>query len=198
MASGFPAYGPGEAPHPIEGFLVQATRPLPLDGALAYFQDACHFAETANAMTTAAEVIEVLSDAPGAFEAVVRTGFALPWPLQDREFLHYVTTHRTADAEGHPQAIIAYASVAETGLPPAWPGYLRCPMRPSGQRLTQLEDGQLRLEHCMTYDLVGAIPGAVQNALFHRGHRKAYADEWVAAMTCLAEETGSASGLAAS
>ena len=37
----------------------------------------------------------------------------------------------------------------------------------------------------MTYDLVGAVPSWAQNALFHKGHVDAYAEEWVAAMAHL-------------
>ena len=37
---------------------------MSMDAALDYFRDACHFAETANAMTSKAEVIRVLTEGP--------------------------------------------------------------------------------------------------------------------------------------
>lgn len=178
--SGFPVYAPGGAPHPAEGFLIRGQATATLGQGFDYFKDACRFASTANAMTTFDEVIEVHRDEPADFVAVVRTGFALPWPLQNREFLHWVAARRR---EG--EVLVVYATAEEAGLPPAWDGYLRCPMAPSGQRLVDLGDGRIRAEHCMTYDLVGRVPTWAQNHLFHRGHVKAYAEEWRAAMAAL-------------
>lgn len=98
-----------------------------------------------------------------------------------------MTTRRTPDAQGRDEALIAYATVHDPGLAP-WPGALRCDMAPSGQRVTSLDDGRVRLQHCMTYDLGGWIGPGVQDRLFHRGHVAAYATEWRAAMGRLREE----------
>lgn len=184
-----PVYRPGGAPHRVEGFLIRAElEGVSVDHGLAYFHDACHFADTANKMTSASEIVRVLAAPLEAYEAIVRTGFGLPWPLQDREFLHYVATERTTDAQGRDVAVIAYATVDDPTLPPPWPGALRCVMQPSGQRVTDLGGGRVRVEHCMTYDLGGWIGPRVQDALFHRGHVQAYLDEWVLAMATLQRE----------
>lgn len=190
VAVGRPAYGAGEAPHRVEGFHIQAeVSGTSVAHGLAYFHDACHFADSANKMTSASEIIEVLCPERDTYEAVVRTGFRLPWPLQDREFLHYVTASRAPDGAGRDTALVAYATVDDPRMPPPWPGALRCRMRPSGQRITALGGGRVRFEHCMTYDLGGWIPAGVQNLFFHRGHAQAYAEEWVAAMAVVRRES---------
>lgn len=184
-----PVYRPGGAAHRVEGFLIRADlEGVTVDHGLAYFHDACHFADTANKMTSASEIIRVLASPLDAYEAIVRTGFGLPWPLQDREFLHYVAADRTTDAQGRDVAVIAYATVDDPSLPPPWPGALRCAMQPSGQRVTDLGGGRVRVEHCMTYDLGGWIGPRVQDTLFRGGHVKAYLDEWTLAMATLQRE----------
>lgn len=106
--------------------------------------------------------------------AVVVTRFALPWPLAPREFLH--TLELSAPASG--RRFIGY------GAPPAperWPiesGHIRCPIAPSGQRLTALSPGRTRVEHLMVYRLAGRIPRWMQDALFRAGHVAAYLEEW--------------------
>lgn len=190
VSNAHPVYAPGESPHTVEGFLIASELDgITVDHGLAYFHDACHFADTANAMTSASEIVQVLDDRLEHYEAIVRTGFKLPWPLQDREFLHYVTTWRGRDAQGRDTALIAYDTVDDPSLPPPWPGTLRCPMKPSGQRVTDLGGGRVRFEHCMTYDLVGWIGPRVQDRLFHAGHVKAYAEEWRQAMATLKAES---------
>lgn len=189
VSSGHPSFEPQGAPHAAEGFLIAAEcSGVTLDHALAYFHDACHFADTANAMTTRSQIVSVEEGRLDHYRAVVRTGFALPWPLRDREFLHDVATRRDRDERGRQRVLIAYATASEEGVPPAWPGYLRCAMAPSGQRATLLEDGRVRVEHCMTYPLGGAISAWMQTHVFHRGHVTAYFDEWRAAMATLGDE----------
>lgn len=196
VQSGDVVFAPGEAPFACEGFRIEATRDdLSLDHAIAFFHDACHFADTANAMTTRSEIVRVDDDRIEHYRAVVRTGFALPWPLQDREFLHLVATRRDCDPDGRERVLIAYDDVSWDGLPPAWPGYLRCRTQPSGQRATRLEDGRVRVEHCMTYPLGGRISPGIQNSLFHRGHVRAYLEEWEAAMAALAAEVAAGPAL---
>lgn len=189
VASAHPVYAPGGAPHPVEGFLITAELDGPtVDHGVHYFHDACHFADTANKMTSRSQILRVLDDRLDHYRAIVRTGFALPFPLQDREFLHWVGTRRHTAADGAAIGLIAYHTVADDGLDAPWPGHLRCPMAPSGQRVTALPDGRVRLQHCMTYSLGGWISAAVQDALFHRGHVAAYLEEWQAAMRVLTEE----------
>jgi hypothetical protein len=187
VSSGFPTFADGVSR--VEGFHIQSElQGVSLDHGLHYFHDACHFAATANRMTSSDQILAVWDGRLDRYRAVVRTGFGLPWPLQDREFLHWVGTQRSVDASGRDVVIIAYSSISGEDLAPAWEGHARCPMAPSGQRLTALGDGRLRAEHCMTYALGGAVPTWAQNGLFHRGHVSAYHEEWVAAMARLRQE----------
>jgi len=161
----------------------------------SFFHDACHFADTSNTASVKSQIIQVLSNpssTPDAdYEAIVRTAFDLPYPLQNREFLHYVTTQKAVDDQGRDIALVAYASFDEAGdraIPPPWEGYLRCYMAPSGQRAKLLDDGRVRMEHCMTYKLGGGITSCAQNLFFHSGHVQAYFNEWSYAMQALRKE----------
>ncbi|MEM9697043.1 MAG: START domain-containing protein, partial [Myxococcota bacterium] len=74
--------------------------------------------------------------------------------------------------------VVGYLSVDDPELPPPLEGFVRCPIYPSGQRVTQLEHGRIRVEHLMVYDLGGAISVRTQNLFFRRGHVAAYHREW--------------------
>jgi len=185
VSSGVPVFA-GRSSR-VEGFYVTTTLDdgfVSLEQSVSYFRDAVHFALTANAMTSNAQVIWD----NGMDRAIVRTGFELPWPLRNREFLHGVAVQRTDDSS----ALVVYTSLSEeeeSALPPPWEGYLRCTMYPSGQRLTKnTGDGILKLEHCMTYPLGGGVAAWVQNRIFHGGHVTAYFDEWKAMKKALVEE----------
>lgn len=115
---------------------------------------------------------DVLREGPEA--DVVRTRFAMPWPMAGREFVHLLAVAAPADD----LRVVAYHGVEGAGLPAPTDGYVRCPIHPSGQRLSRLPRGGTRVEHLMVYGLAGAVPRWAQNHLFHRGHVKAYHDEW--------------------
>jgi len=105
---------------------------------------------------------------------VVRTRFAMPGPMNGREFVHVLHV-----AEVSPdQRIVAYLGVDGPSLPPPTDGFVRCPVYPSGQRITRLPGGRSRVEHLMVYELAGAVPRWAQNHLFHQGHVGAYEKEW--------------------
>ena len=106
---------------------------------------------------------------------IVRTSFAMPLPLADREFVHLL--HLAAPDPN--TRIVAYGSADDPDLPPIQPGYVRCPIFPSGQRLLSMPDGRVRVEHLMVYDLAGSITPWLQNTLFFRGHVSAYHNEWI-------------------
>lgn len=108
------------------------------------------------------------------YYAIVRTCFKMPFPLQNREFLHSLYVKRR-----DPNTIfIVYHSIFDKDLPPEKKGYLRCPTYLSGQRITTLENGQTRVEHMMVYGLAGKISANVQNKFFKKGHVGAYLKEW--------------------
>ena len=75
-------------------------------------------------------------------------------------------------------AFIVYHSIPDNELPPVKDGFVRCPTYLSGQRITTMDDGRVRVEHMMVYGLSGSIGTWVQNKLFHKGHIKAYLGEW--------------------
>lgn len=105
---------------------------------------------------------------------VVRTGFSMPTGFAPREFVHSMACEWLG-ADVH---VIAYGPVDESALPKPRAGYIRCPIWPSGQRLTRLGPNATRVEHLMTYALDGSVPRWAQNRFFHRGHLGAYRDEW--------------------
>lgn len=119
---------------------------------------------------------------------IVRTGFTMPTGFSSREFVHALIEHRL-DAHTH---IVAYMPVDESGLPAPRDGFLRCPIFPSGQRITQLDDGRTRVEHVMTYWLGGRIGPWVQTHVFHRGHLGAYQQEWTRMVEHFAKAVGHA------
>jgi hypothetical protein len=98
----------------------------------------------------------------------------MPAGMSSREFLHllHVATR------GSERRFVVYHSVDDPELPAPRPGFVRCPVYPSGQRLTRLASGRVRVEHLMVYDLAGSISPWVQNTLFRSGHVVAYHAEW--------------------
>jgi len=109
---------------------------------------------------------------------IVRTGFTMPTGFRSREFVHSVVRHSDGDVH-----FVIYGVVDDAELPPPRPGFIRCPMHLSGQRITPLDDGRCRVEHLMTYELGGLVPHWAQNSVFHRGHVDAYVKEWSRLLT---------------
>lgn len=109
----------------------------------------------------------VLSETP----LIVRTDFALPFPLAARSFFHGLTRTRWDDTTW----VVAYSPVDPTGMPTMG---RRCPIHWSGQRIRLREDGRTEVEHMMSYRLGGRIPVWTQTYLMHVAHAEAYLDEW--------------------
>jgi len=189
VQSGFPCFQNG-APSRVEGFLTATTtidNRLSLEQGVAYFTDQ-RFAE-ANVRTSLHEVIWD----NGVDRSIVRTGVEMPWPLQNREFLHGVAVqiNNNNNTDSAAFAMIVYVTLSEeeeATLPPAWDTYLRCTTYPSGQRITVLPDNALKMEHGMTYPLGGWIGPWIQNTIFHSGHVAAYVDEWTRMRDVMSKE----------
>ncbi|MFO8071429.1 MAG: START domain-containing protein [Polyangia bacterium] len=114
--------------------------------------------------------------APGSSKLrVVRTGFSMPAGMSSREFLHLLHVA----LRGPERRFVVYHSVDDPELPARRPGFVRCPVYPSGQRLTRLASGRIRVEHLMVYDLAGSVSPWVQNTLLRRGHAATYHAEWL-------------------
>lgn len=122
---------------------------------------------------------EVLRERP----RIVRTGFTMPRGMADREFVHALQV-REFSQDLH---VVAYGAVDEIGLPAPKPGWIRCPIYPSGQRIRRMADGRTQVEHLMTYELAGRIPRWAQNRLFDAGHVAAYVAEWNALIEYFAQ-----------
>lgn len=157
-------------PAPVVGYRTQTEHDASAESLVAFLGAGLFGAfERLNARYAFGEV---LNETP----LVVRTGFTMPPGLQHREFVHSLSV--TPMQEG--VWVVGYDAVEEGALPQARPGFLRCPMYPSGQRIRALGPTRCRVEHLMVYELGGGVPTWAQNRLFHRGHVKAYRDEWSA------------------
>jgi hypothetical protein len=107
---------------------------------------------------------------------VVRTGFSMPPGFSSREFLHLLVCTQLDERVW----VVAYGPVGDESLfPVVRNGFIRCPMYPSGQRITVTGGGRTRVEHLMVYELGGWISHRLQNSVFHAGHLRAYHDEWL-------------------
>ena len=104
--------------------------------------------------------------------STVRTAFRMPPGMRNRDFVHSLGIH-----EVNPGTTVVAYGPKPPGLFPV-KNYVRCPMFPSGQRISRLENGRVRVEHLMVYGLGGAVTPFVQNHLFRRAHIRAYLDEW--------------------
>lgn len=155
-------------PAPVIGYRTVTEHAVPSDALVAYLGP--NLLGAFSQLNERYAFGDVLCEEPH----IVRTGFSMPFPLADREFVHHLVVEELRPGV----TIVAYGPADETELASPREGYVRCPIYPSGQRITDLGDGRTRVEHLMTYELGGRISARVQNALFHRGHLGAYRDEW--------------------
>ncbi|MFC1669950.1 START domain-containing protein [Spirochaetota bacterium] len=122
------------------------------------------------------EIVRKIDETDVRISYIVRTAFTMPLFIKNREFMHLLHVEEV-DKD---TSIIAYHSVDDDFLPSPYSGFIRCPIYPSGQRITALGKGKVRVEHMMVYDLAGNISPWVQNKLFFPGHVRAYLREWQA------------------
>ena len=104
--------------------------------------------------------------------SIVRTAFRMPPGMRNRDFVHSLHTFRIDSRT----TIIAYGPEPADSY--TVPNFIRCPMYPSGQRISQLSEDRLRIEHLMVYGLGGVVSPFLQNQLFRKAHVRAYLDEW--------------------
>jgi hypothetical protein len=155
-------------PAPVVGYRTTTEHDVSIETLAAFLGDG--LLDAFSKLNALYAFGEVLQEHP----KVVRTGFFMPKGFSGREFVHALESHRLSD-DCH---VVAYGAVDESALPAPRPGFIRCPIYPSGQRISRLPNGRTRVEHLMTYELVGWVPRWAQNTLFHRGHLGAYRDEW--------------------
>lgn len=138
-------------------------------------RDICGAMKLMNHLYHSGEVLELFYDnGPEDYYAIVRTNFNMPFPLTNREFLHTIKVQRI----DQDTVLIMYHSVNDEGLPPVKNKFLRSPTYLSGQRVSTLKNGKVRIEHMMVYALAGNISRGIQNKLFTKGHVDAYLSEW--------------------
>ena len=169
---GVAVYSCGSLPCPVVGFRTVTFHEATIDELFAFLGDGLldAFSQMNERWVEGCEIKRIDDKT-----RIVRTSFSMPPPLANREFVHVL--HLAEPGSG--TRVIAYRSIDDDpDLPPVQEGYVRCPIYPSGQRLTEMEDGRVRVEHLMVYDLAGSIRPFIQNVVFHRGHVAAYHAEW--------------------
>ncbi len=169
-------YWTNETDCPYDGFRTVTEHQVPAIDMVRYLgKGICTAMSEMNHMYTDGGTIkEIYDKGEEDYYAVVKTCFKMPFPMQNREFLHSLYVKRRDENT----AFIIYHSIFDEDLPPVKNGYLRCPTYLSGQRITTLENGNTRVEHMMVYGLAGRISPGIQNKIFKAGHVKAYLKEW--------------------
>jgi hypothetical protein len=155
-------------PDPVVGYRTVTEHPVSAEAMASFLGE--RLLGAFSRMNARFAFGDVLATAP----LVVRTGFSMPFGFAPREFVHRLAVTPVDDEV----TVVAYGPADEDGLAAPRPGYLRCPIYPSGQRITALAPHRCRVEHLMTYALAGRVPIWAQNAWFHRGHVQAYHAEW--------------------
>lgn len=157
----------------IIGFKTVTDHFIPIELVYALLKDVCGAMNSINDLFVLGEEFRDWSVALDPKGKLVRTSFKMPFPMANREFLHGLHSYQAA-----PNIyIIGYTPIEETSIT-VRKGYVRCPMYISGQRITALACGVVRVEHLMVYNLGGKISGAVQDRWLKNTHVGAYVKEW--------------------
>lgn len=169
---GVSVYSSDKLPCPFTGFRTVIEPEATLEQVVRFLGDDLleAFAEL-NKRYVSGDVIRNIQTPP---MRIMRTCFSMYPGMAGREFLHILYQKQLS----RDCWVIAYHSIDDPDLPSVTPGFVRCPIFPSGQRLTRLAGGRVRVEHLMVYDLAGAVSKRTQNLLFRPGHIKAYHQEW--------------------
>lgn len=157
----------------IIGFKTITEHFLPIEQVFELLKDVCGAMNRINDMFVLGEEFRDWTAELDKQGKLVRTSFKMPFPMADREFLHGLHSYQAA-----PNVyIVGYTPIEEPNIA-VQKGYVRCPMYISGQRITALENGAVRVEHLMVYNLGGSISGAVQDRWLKKSHVAAYIKEW--------------------
>ena len=136
-------------------------------------KDVCGAMNQINDMFLSGETFDEWPTESDHAGSVVRTSFKMPFPMSNREFLHGLHSYQKNETT----FIVAYTPLEESDIP-VQPHFIRCPMNVSGQRITILNSGLVRVEHLMTYRLGGAIGSYFQDKWLKKPHISAYIKEW--------------------
>ncbi|MCH2044499.1 MAG: START domain-containing protein [Saprospiraceae bacterium] len=157
----------------ILGFKTITYHPLQMDELYHFLSDVNEAMAKINAQFVNGEVIEDWMIPQASEGQLVRTSFSFPFPFKSREFLHGI---HSIQLDNYTR-IVGYTPVDREDIP-VQNGFFRCKTYISGQRITQLKNGLVRVEHLMVYELGNKISPSLQDRFFRKPHASTYANEW--------------------
>lgn len=157
----------------IIGFKTVSYHAVRIESVVHLLKDVCDAMNSINDMFVLGEVFRKWPTHFDPEGTLVRSSFKMPFPFKNREFLHGLH-HQKINETTH---IIAYTPIEEVQIP-VQSAYIRCQMFISGQRLSHLENGTVKVEHLMVYRLGGRVSDYIQDQWLKRLHVNAYIKEW--------------------
>ena len=140
---------------------------------VAFLKEVCSAMEQMNDLYAEGGVLREWPSPMDPQGQLVRTAFKMPFPMKNRSFVHGIHSVQTSENCW----IVGYTPTEARDVP-VLSGYHRCGMYVSGQRITKLPSGLVRVEHLMVYALGGSIPTGIQDRFFKSSHVGAYIKEW--------------------
>ncbi len=164
----------GASGAPVIGFKTRTFHSAPFDALVGLLGDVIDAMGEINEQFVHGDVLGTWPIEADPSGRLVRTAFSMPWPMKGREFVHGLHVVPLDDDT----SIIAYTPVEVPEIA-TLPGYSRCKMYVSGQRVQRCEDGTVLVEHLMVYELGGRISRRLQDSwLMRAAHVQAYIKEW--------------------
>jgi hypothetical protein len=157
----------------IIGFKTITQHAIAANVIFDLLKDVCGAMRQINEMFLLGETFDNWSTENDLEGKIVRTSFKMPFPLSNREFLHGLHAYQ----QNEHTFIVAYTPIEDSKIP-IQSKFVRCPMNISGQRITALNSGLVRVEHLMIYNFGGAISSSFQDKWMKKSHIGAYVKEW--------------------
>jgi hypothetical protein len=157
----------------IIGFKTITYHAVSIHSVLDLLKDVCDAMNNINDMFVLGEVFRKWPTDFDKEGTLVRTSFKMPFPFKNREFLHGLH-YQQINATSH---VFGYTPIEDQSIP-LQDAYIRCEMFISGQRVSQLSDGLVKVEHLMVYRLGGKVSSYLQDKWLKKSHVKAYIKEW--------------------
>lgn len=158
---------------PLVGFKTVTYHHISSDQVFEFLKDVCGAMNRINHLFIHGEEFRGWPSKIDPEGRLVRTSFKMPFPMKNREFLHGLHCQKVNDRI----QIIGYTPIEAPEIK-VQKDFIRCPMYISGQRITILNNGTVRVEHLMVYALAGSISHSLQDRWFKKSHIKAYVKEW--------------------
>lgn len=157
----------------IIGFKTITEHAVAANVIFDFLRDVCGAMNQINDLFMSGETFDNWSTESDLDGKIVRTSFKMPFPISNREFLHGLHAYQQKEDT----YIIAYTPIESSEIP-VQSKFVRCPMYASGQRITVLNSGLVRVEHLMIYHLGGSISLKIQDNWMKKAHIGAYIKEW--------------------